>query len=74
MIGPLVHVLSRVEEELGPTTEQSKFQKNMAVTNVMELPLLRKYAILKNVQVVEYYLQLLLLGFLLNDYNSIIHK
>ena len=55
MIGSLVPVRLRAEEDLEPTLDQKRFLPSMRETNVKVLLLLRKAVTSKNAQVVYYF-------------------
>ena len=55
MIGSLVPVRLRVEEDLEPTLDQKPFLRSMKETNVKVLLLLRKAVTSKNAQVICYF-------------------
>ena len=56
MIGSLVHVVSHVKEEQGPTPELKKFLQLTVVKNVMELLLLWKAATYTPAQVTKQFI------------------
>ena len=55
MIGYLVPVRLRAEEDLEPTLDQKQFLLSMKETNVKVLLLLRKAVTSKNAQVIYYF-------------------
>ena len=55
MIGSLVPVRLRAEEDLEPTLDQKPFLLSMKETNVKVLLLLRKAVTSKNAQVIGYF-------------------
>ena len=55
MIGSLVPVRLRAEEDLEPTLDQKPFLPSMKETNVKVLLLLRKAVTSRNAQVIDYF-------------------